>query len=91
MEKQFLMLLLVKYCSSNFKISSNFKLAYSTQDEVLEIVKKIGVSEAAGVNKFYGRFLKRGSEVLATPKSLFCNFISFFGCIPRCSKICKGV
>ena len=51
-------------------MSSNFELTHATENEILDIMNNIEVSEAAGIDKFSGRFLNDNTKVLAEPKPL---------------------
>ena len=51
-------------------MSSNFELTHATENEILDIMNNIEVSEAAGIDIFSGRFLNDNAKVLAEPKPL---------------------
>ena len=62
----------IKYYPS-FVITTDFCLVDTTEKQVLEIMQDIKSSEAAGIDKLSGRFLKDGADILAKPVSALCN------------------
>ena len=58
---------------NNFKIPSNFEVARTVENEILQIMYNIKMSEADKIEKFSGRFLKdcKSSKILAI---IFWNF-----------------
>ena len=63
----------VKKIYKNLNITTKFQLKPTTEDIVLELLKNIDISEAAGVDNLPGRFLKDGAVVLAKPVTEICN------------------
>ena len=79
----------VIYYYSNFAINGTFHLNNISEDNVLKVIKGIEISKAAGIDKFSGRFLKDGAEVLAKPISELCNLSISHSIFPNACKIAK--
>ena len=57
----------------NIELKENFNLTLTTEKKVLEVLQCIDISQAAGIDKFSGRFLKDGANILAKPIAKICN------------------
>ena len=69
--------------------NNNFNLHYTSNEEVIKIIKKIEPSKAAGIDNLSGKFLKDGAEILATPISQICNLSIKSSSFPNSCKIAK--
>ena len=78
----------IRYYSS-FMISNDFCLSNISEEKVLKIVTNIEISEAAGVDKLFGRFSKDGTNILAKPISTLCNLSISQGVFPNAFKFAK--
>ena len=57
--------------------------------KVFEIMEKIEISKAAGIDELSGRFLKDGSEILSKPISEICNLSISHGIFLNACKVAK--
>ena len=64
-------------------------LSNTPEEKVLKIMTNIESSEAAGVDKLSGRFLKDGTNILAKPISTLCNLSISQGFFPNACKFAK--
>ena len=73
----------------NIPEKNNFNLHYTSNEEVLKIIKKTERSKAADIDNLLGKFLKDGAEILATPISqIYSLYIKFYS-FPSSCKIAK--
>ena len=70
-------------------LKDNCILSLTTKKKVLEILKCIDISRAAGIDKISGRFLKDGANILAKPTAEICNISISPGFFPIDCKIAK--
>ena len=73
----------------NFIIADNFCLNKTSEDKVLNTIKKIVISKAASIDRFLGHFLRDGAEVLSRPISEICNLSITRGVFPVACKVAK--
>ena len=70
-------------------ILDDFCLDNTSEEIVMEIMKNTESSEAAGVDRLSGRFLKDGANILAKPISGLCNLSISQGVFPNACKVVK--
>ena len=73
----------------NIELKENFNLTLTTEKKVLEVLQCIDISQAAGIDKFSGRFLKDGANILAKPIAKICIISISSGLFPSDCKIAK--
>ena len=56
---------------------------------ILNLLKGLNPSKAAGIDNFLGKFLKDDNDILARPISQLCNLSVKFNLFPRSCKISK--
>ena len=71
------------------QLKDRFNLNLTTKNKVLEILQFIDISEAAGIDKICGRFLKDVANILAKPIAEICNTSISSGLFPSDCKIAK--
>ena len=59
---------------SHLGLTKKFDLLPTEKDYVFKILRDIDTSKAAGINRFPGRFLEEGTNVLAKLVTDICNF-----------------
>ena len=74
---------------SNLGLTKKFDLLPTEKDYVLKILRDIGTSKAAVIDRLPGRFLKGGVDVLAKPVTDICNPSIPLNKFPRVSKLAK--
>ena len=57
----------------NLKITNKLHFTHVTHETVLEVLKKIDVEKASGIDNINAKFLKDGAEFLASPLAQLCN------------------
>ena len=67
----------------------NFEFSETSPEKILNILKDLNPSKAAGVDDLSGKFLKDGADILARPISLLCNLSTKLSSFPRSCKIAK--
>ena len=73
----------------NIELKDNFNLNLTTEKKVLEVLKFIDISKAAGIDKISGRFLKDSANILAKPIAKIFNISISSGLFPTDCKIAK--
>ena len=82
----------IKFLSDYFKklsLSENFKLDSITEGYLLNVLKNVEVTKAAGIDQISGTFLKHGAQILAKPISGLRNLSMALGSFPDACKIIK--
>ena len=69
--------------------TNSFNLATVSENTILNILKNINVSKAAGLDNLFGRFLKDVAEVVAKPITDLCNLSINSGKFCESCKIAK--
>ena len=67
----------------------NVQLLEMSPEKILNILKGLNPSIAAGIDNLSDKFLKDGTQVLARPISQLCNLSSKLNSFPRSCKISK--
>ena len=67
----------------------HFEFSETSPEKILNILKDLNPSKAAGIDNVSGKFLKDGADILARPISQLCNFSIKLGSFPRSCKIAK--
>ena len=67
----------------------NFKFSEISPEIILNILKGLNPSKAAGIDNLSGKFLKDGADILARPISQLCNLSIKLNSFPRSCKIAK--
>ena len=67
----------------------NFQLLEKSPQKILNILKGLNPSKAAGIDNLSGKFLKDGAHVLERPISQLCNLSIKLNSFPRSCKIAK--
>ena len=75
---------------SHLGLTKKFDLLPTEKDYVLKILKDIGTSKAAGIDRLPGRFLKDGADVLAKPVTDICNLSISLNKFQRAFKLAKA-
>ena len=70
-------------------ILDDFCLDNTSEEIVMKIMTNTESSEAAGVDRLSGRFLKDGANILAKPISALCNLSISQGVFPNACKVVK--
>ena len=70
-------------------ISDDFCLNNTSENIVLKIMKNIGSSKAAGVDRLSGSFLKDDVSILAKPISALCYLSNLQEVFPNTCKVAK--
>ena len=73
----------------NIKLKDNFNLTLTAEKKVLEVLQRIGISKAAGIDKISGRFSKDSANFLAKPIAKRCNTSISSGIFPSDWEIAK--
>ena len=81
----------VASCYDNIKFKYlNFEFSGPSPKKMLNILKGVNTSKAAGIENVFGKFLKEGSDALGRPISQFlCNLFMKLNLFPRSCKIAK--
>ena len=79
----------VSDCYEKLSLSENFKLDSITEGYLLNVLKNVEVTKAAGIDQISGKFLKDGARILAKPVSELCNLFMALGSFPDACKIAK--
>ena len=61
----------------------NFDLSETSSKKILNILKSLNPSKAAGIDNLTGKFLNDGTDILAGPISELCNFSFKLNSFPR--------
>ena len=75
---------------SHLGLTKKFNLLPTEKDYVLKILRDIGTSKAAGIDRLPGRFLKDGADVLAKPVTDIRNLSISLNKFPRAFKLAKA-
>ena len=67
----------------------NFEFSETSPEKVLNILKDLHPSKAAGIHNLSGKFLKDGADTLARPIYQLCNLSIKLDSFPRSCKIAK--
>ena len=67
----------------------NFEFSKTSPEKILNILKGLNPSKAAGIDNLSGKFLKDGADILARPISQLCNLSIKLNSFPRSFKIAK--
>ena len=67
----------------------NFEFSETSPEKILNILKDLNPSKAAGLDNLSGKFLKDGTDILARPISQLCNLSIKLDSFPRSCKIAK--
>ena len=67
----------------------NSEFSETSSEKILNILKDLNPSKAAGIDNISGKFLKGGADILARPISQLCNLSIKLGSFPRSCKIAK--
>ena len=67
----------------------NFEFPETSPEKILNILKDLNPSKAAGIDNLSGKLLKDGADILARPISQLCNLSIKLGSFPRSCKIAK--
>ena len=67
----------------------NFEFSETLPEKILNILKGLNPSKAAGIDNVSGKFLKDGADILARSISLHCNLSIELNLFPRSCKIAK--
>ena len=67
----------------------NFEFSETSPEKILNILKGLNPSKAAGIDNLSGKFLKDGADILARPISQLCNLSIKLNLFPRSRKIAK--
>ena len=67
----------------------NFQLSETSPEKILNILKSLHPSKAAGIDNLSGKFLKDDTHVLARPISQLFNLSIKLNSFPRNCKIAK--
>ena len=67
----------------------NFEFSETSPEKILNILKGLNPSKAAGIDNLSGNFLKDGADMLARPISQLCNLSIKLNSSPRSCKIAK--
>ena len=70
-------------------LTKKFDLLPTEKDYILEILRDIDTSKAAGIDMLPGRFLKDGADVLAKPVTDICNLLISLNKFPRAFRLVK--
>ena len=76
------------YDDTKFK-DLNFEFSETSPEKILNILKGLNPSKAAGIDNLSGKFLKDGADILARPISQLCNLSIKLNSFPRSCKIAK--
>ena len=64
----------------------NFEFSETSPEKILNILKGLNPSKAAGIDNLSGKFLKDGADILARPISQLCNLSIKLNLFPRSCK-----
>ena len=67
----------------------NFEFFETSPEKILNVLKGLDPSRAAGINKLLGKLLKDSTDILARPISQLCNLSIKINSFPRSCKIAK--
>ena len=67
----------------------NFEFSETSLEKMLNILKGLNPSKAAGIDNLSGKFLKDGADILARPISQLCNLSIKLNSFPRSCEIAK--
>ena len=67
----------------------NLDFSETSPEKILNILKDLNPSKAAGIDNLSGKFLEDGADILARPISQLCNLSIKLGSFPRRCKIAK--
>ena len=70
-------------------MTTNFQLKPATEDIVLELLKNIDISKAAGIDNLPGRLLDDGAVISAKPATKICNLSIKSRIFPDSCKLAK--
>ena len=74
---------------TSFMIPDDFCLSNTSEEKFLTILTNIQSCKAVGVDRFSGRFLKDGANILVKPISALCNLSISQGVFPNACKVAK--
>ena len=74
---------------SNFAIPKMCLIKSTLEEKISKIMEKIKISQAVGMGKLSGRFLKDGAEILSKPISEIWNLSISHGIFPSACKVAK--
>ena len=67
----------------------NFEFSETSPEKILNVLKGLNPSKAAGIDNISGKFLKDGADILARSISQLCNLSVKLNLFPRSCKIAK--
>ena len=67
----------------------NFEFSETSPERILNTFEGLNPSNAAGINKLSGKFLKDGADILAKPISQLCNLSIKLNSFPRSCNVAK--
>ena len=80
----------VTSCYDDIKFKDlNFEFSETSPEKILNILKDLNPSKAAGIDNLSAKFLKDDADILARPISQLCNLSIKLGLFPRSCKIAK--
>ena len=67
----------------------NFEFSETSPEKILNILKGLNPSKAAGIDNLFGKFIKDGADILVISISKLCNLSIKLSSFPRSCKIAK--
>ena len=77
------------YYRNNITSTASFTLSEIEEIIILNLLKSINPTKAAGIDNVAGKFLKEGASVLATPLTQICNLSIYLSTFPDKCKHAK--